>query len=50
MQLVLSVSLWRKQGDIESRHIQDPKTKNAGKTNFLASTNMECPDEGGRNA
>ena len=38
------------QGDFTDGNIQDPKSKNTDETNFLASTNIECPDDGGRNA
>lgn len=50
MQLVLCLRTWKKEEGVRDRHVQDSKTENADKTNFLASTRLECPDECCRNA
>ncbi len=34
----------RKKGGWEISSVQDSKAKNADKTNFLTSTDVECPD------
>ncbi len=45
MQLGLRIRLWAKKRGCGTSNVQDSKAKNADKTNFLTSTDIECPDK-----
>ena len=45
MQLGLRIRPWSKKGGWGTSNVQDPKAKNADKTNLLTFTDVECPDK-----